>query len=63
MMVGANGAWDLPRSVEYGRRFSDYDVDRFEEPSEFDNVRNHAGRGLHHAEARHAGALQGRVKP
>jgi len=42
LMVDANGAWDLPTAVKFGRRFSDYDLDWFEEPLEFDDVRGHA---------------------
>ena len=42
LMVDANGAWDLARAVKFGRRFSDYDVDWFEEPLGFDDVAGHA---------------------
>jgi len=42
LMVDANGAWDLPTAVKFGRRFSDYDVDWFEEPLVFDDVGGHA---------------------
>ncbi|MHC4401543.1 MAG: mandelate racemase/muconate lactonizing enzyme family protein [Planctomycetota bacterium] len=42
LMVDANGAWDLPTAVRFGRRFADYDVKWFEEPLGFDDVEGHA---------------------
>jgi len=41
MMVDANGAFDLPRAMEYGRRFEDLDIGWFEEPLWYDDVAGH----------------------
>ncbi len=40
--VDANGAWDLPTAIRFGRRLKDLDVLWFEEPIWFDDVRGHA---------------------
>jgi len=42
LMVDANGRWDLPTAIRFGRRFTDYDVYWLEEPLWFDDVRGHA---------------------
>jgi L-alanine-DL-glutamate epimerase-like enolase superfamily enzyme len=41
LMVDANGRWDLPTAIRFGRRFSDYDVVWFEEPIWYDDVGGH----------------------
>ena len=42
LSVDANGRWDLPTAVRFGRRLRDFDVLWFEEPIWFDDVRGHA---------------------
>lgn len=42
LMVDANGAWDLPTAIRYGRRLADYDITWFEEPLWYDDVQGHA---------------------
>lgn len=42
VMVDANGRWDLPTAVRFGRRFVEHDVYWFEEPLWCDDVAGHA---------------------
>lgn len=42
LMVDANGRWDLPTAMHYGKRFADFDVLWFEEPLWYDDVIGHA---------------------
>lgn len=42
LMVDANGKWNLADAIQFGRRFSDFDITWFEEPLWHDNVINHA---------------------
>lgn len=42
LMVDANGKWNLADAIQFGRRFSDYDITWFEEPLWHDDVNNHA---------------------
>src|SRR5581483_3536402 len=41
LMVDANGRWDLPTAINYGRHFADYDVLWFEEPLWYDDLAGH----------------------
>jgi len=41
LMVDANGAWDLPTAVQYGRRLADYDIAWIEEPLWYDDTAGH----------------------
>jgi L-alanine-DL-glutamate epimerase-like enolase superfamily enzyme len=41
LMVDANGKWDLPTAIQFGRRFKDYDVFWFEEPLWYDDIYGH----------------------
>lgn len=41
LMVDANGRWDLPTAIHFGRRFTDYDVAWFEEPIWYDDLSGH----------------------
>lgn len=41
LMVDANGKWDLPTSIQFGRRFKDHDVFWFEEPLWYDDLYGH----------------------
>jgi L-alanine-DL-glutamate epimerase-like enolase superfamily enzyme len=40
-MVDANGKWDLPTAIHFGRRFKDYDIFWFEEPLWYDDLYGH----------------------
>ena len=42
LMVDANGAWDLPTAIRYGRRLADSDVTWLEEPLWYDDCQGHA---------------------
>jgi L-alanine-DL-glutamate epimerase-like enolase superfamily enzyme len=42
LMVDANGALDLPRAIEYGRRLTDSGVSWIEEPLWYDDCRGHS---------------------
>jgi len=42
LMVDANGRWDLPTAIRFGRRLEAFDVFWFEEPMGFDDVSGHA---------------------
>ncbi len=42
LMVDANGRWDLPTAIHFGRHFVDYDVAWFEEPIWYDDIGGHA---------------------
>lgn len=42
LMVDANGKWNLADAIQFGRRFSDFDITWFEEPLWHDDVTNHA---------------------
>ena len=42
LMVDANGKWDLPTALHYGRRLADFDVYWFEEPLWHHDVGGHA---------------------
>jgi L-alanine-DL-glutamate epimerase-like enolase superfamily enzyme len=41
LMVDANGKWDLPTAIQFGRKFRDYDVFWFEEPLWYDDLYGH----------------------
>jgi L-alanine-DL-glutamate epimerase-like enolase superfamily enzyme len=41
LMVDANGKWDLPTAIQFGRKFTDYDVFWFEEPLWYDDLYGH----------------------
>ncbi len=41
LMVDANGKWDLPTAIHFGRRLKDYDVLWFEEPLWYDDLYGH----------------------
>jgi L-alanine-DL-glutamate epimerase-like enolase superfamily enzyme len=41
LMVDANGKWDLPTGIQFGRKFKDYDVFWFEEPLWYDDLYGH----------------------
>ncbi len=41
LMVDANGRWDLPSAINYGRHFTEYDVLWFEEPLWYDDLAGH----------------------
>jgi L-alanine-DL-glutamate epimerase-like enolase superfamily enzyme len=41
-MVDANGKWDLPTAIHFGRHFKDHDIYWFEEPIWYDDVSGHA---------------------
>jgi L-alanine-DL-glutamate epimerase-like enolase superfamily enzyme len=40
--VDVNGAWDLPRAIQYGRHLADYDIMWLEEPLWYDDCQGHA---------------------
>jgi len=42
LMVDANGRWNLPTAMQFGRKCKDYDVFWFEEPIWYDDVQGHA---------------------
>lgn len=42
LMVDANGAWSLPKAIQYGRRLAEYDITWLEEPLWYDDVQGHA---------------------
>ncbi len=42
LMVDANGKWHLADAIQFGRRFSAFDITWFEEPLWHDDVNNHA---------------------
>ena len=42
LMVDANGKWDLPTAINWGRKFADYDIYWFEEPIGYDDISGHA---------------------
>ncbi len=42
LMVDANGRWDLPTALAFGRRLKDYGVYWFEEPMGYDDPQGHA---------------------
>lgn len=42
LMVDANGRWDLPTAIQYGKHFADFGVQWFEEPLWYDDVSGHA---------------------
>ncbi len=42
LMVDANGHWDLPTAINFGRRFRDFNVYWFEEPIWYDDIEGHA---------------------
>lgn len=42
LMVDANGRWDLPTALRFGRKLHHYDVYWFEEPTWYDDVAGHA---------------------
>ena len=41
LMVDANGAWELPKAIQYARRLADYDITWLEEPLWYDDVPGH----------------------
>jgi len=41
LMVDGNGKWDLTTALQFGRKFSDYDVFWFEEPIWYDDLYSH----------------------
>src|SRR5204863_9014 len=42
LMVDANGRFDLPEAVQFGRRLAEFDVRWFEEPIWYDDLKGHA---------------------
>lgn len=42
LMVDANGKWDLPTAIQFGRRLKEHDVFWLEEPLWYDDVYGHA---------------------
>jgi L-alanine-DL-glutamate epimerase-like enolase superfamily enzyme len=42
LAVDVNGAWDLPKAIQYGRRLAEYDVMWLEEPLWYDDCQGHA---------------------
>jgi len=42
LMVDANGRWNLPTAVNWGRKFEDYDVYWLEEPIDYDDISGHS---------------------
>ena len=42
LAVDVNGAWDLPRAIQYGRRLAEFDVLWLEEPLWYDDCQGHA---------------------